>query len=329
MDWKILYQARTWAENVLASGAFDELEDHVEDFDERSAWKLSRTEFFEVLLEMMLENGMIFLCGSLIAFIDSRNENLLHPSQLVGRFRVQKECSQLCAMLTLFLSPIALFDPELSRPSFSAAQRAVYVPAVYPLQTSPNTPNFVLLLSILKFFQHHLNYVSRQHGRHIVEPLRWRHGDTKFQPGPRVTKHDFMNDPRKLEGTWVGLYCYLGWTDFEAIRDSDPLTLEAHQQHPLRDYIGGPQTLTIRFPEKNLSDSNDDSSHSISVTGEGVHGGPFTFNGRVRKVRIPAGLFGREMDLWWQITFVKIYANGENSWTRWIYDGFYCPGKKL
>jgi hypothetical protein len=154
-----------------------------------------------------------------------------------------------------------------------------------------------------------------------------------FQPGPRVHRKDFDDDPSLLEGDWIGLYSYLGWPDFEALRDGNPAVLEANRSGQLWDYIGGPQKLTIRVPKegghystKEMSDGNV----SIDISGDGVNGGPFIFQGRLRRVFLPASLFGGDdKSLYWHITFIKTYENGENSWTRWIYDGIFVPGKTI
>jgi hypothetical protein len=151
-----------------------------------------------------------------------------------------------------------------------------------------------------------------------------------FQPGEHVTKHDFENDPSKIEGEWIGLYSYLGWADFEALRDGNPAVLEENRSGHLRDYLGGPQQLTIRLQKtEDEANSSENGRNSMVVIGEGVNGGAFTFTGRLRRVFLPTEIFGQEMHLYWRITFIKTYANGENSWTRWIYDGVYCPGKSL
>ena len=167
------------------------------------------------------------------------------------------------------------------------------------------------------------------------QELRWNTtGDTEvnaFQPCPPVTKHDFNNDPSKIEGDWIGLYSYLGWADFEALRDGNPAVMEANQAGHLRDYLGGPQQLTIRLPkveDPNQSISNS-GGNSIDINGDGINGGTFIFKGRLRRVYLPSDIYGDDKYLFWRLTFVKTYANGENSWTRWIYDGIYCPGISL
>ena len=159
-------------------------------------------------------------------------------------------------------------------------------------------------------------------------------GTFAFQPGPHVTKSNFDNDPHKIEGEWSGLYSYLGWADFEALRDGNPAVLRANRSGQLRDYLGGPQHLTIRLKrpgEKQPLRGNNvinipEEADVIDITGEGRNGGSFTFNGKLRKVYLPKDVFGQDMHLHWRLTFVKTYANGENSWTRWVYDGIYCPG---
>jgi hypothetical protein len=235
--------------------------------------------------------------------------------------------------MTLFLSPISTFNPHLSRAVFSAAQKAVYVPEASPLFVGHRTPNFTLILSILKFFQHHLDHMRHHIGPVTREALSWHNagvpGAFAFQPGPHVTKRDFQNDPKKIEGDWIGLYSYLGWADFEALRDGNPAVLEANRAGHLRDYLGGPQQLTIRLPRLDADSMFEAGSsyNGLVVSGEGINGGSFTFNGRLRRVYLPSDIFGHDMHLFWRITFIKTYANGENSWTRWIYDGIYCPGK--
>jgi hypothetical protein len=236
--------------------------------------------------------------------------------------------------MTLFLSPMAKFNPHLPRNVFSAAQKEVYVPTTSPLFDRMKTPNFPLILSIVKFFQHHLDHMRQHIGPITRQALSWHNGvagSLAFQPGPHVTKSDFLNDPSKIEGEWIGLYSYLGWADFEALRDGNPAVLEANRAGHLRDYLGGPQQLTIRVPkdEGRLNSPNGGSYNVIDITGEGINGGTFTFRGRLKRVYLPASIFGEDMHLYWRITFEKTYANGENSWTRWIYDGIYCPGKML
>lgn len=263
---------------------------------------------------------------------DVRNHNYLDSSRLVQSLRFQKENSHLSAAVTIFLSPIAKFDPKLPKAVFSAAQRAVYVPSEYPLFNAQKTPNFLLILSILKFFQHHLDHMREHVGPITQQELRWNTtGDPEasaFQPCPPVTKHDYDNNPSKIEGDWIGLYSYLGWADFEALRDGNPAVLEANRSGHLRDYLGGPQQLTIRLPKpEDLNQLIKDSpANSIDINGEGINGGSFIFKGRLRKVYLPSDIFGDDKHLFWRLTFVKTYANGENSWTRWIYDGIYCPG---
>jgi len=235
----------------------------------------------------------------------------------------------LSALLTLFLSPVANFDPHLDRDVFSAAQKAVYVPSTNPLFNNLKTPNFPVILSILKFFQHHLDHMQHHIGPVTRAALSWHDaglaGAQAFQPGPRVTKHNFEHDLERLEGEWIGLYSYLGWADFEALRDGNPAVLESNRTGHLRDYLGGPQRLSIRIPKVDSSQGSP-GNNGINITGDGINGGSFTFSGKLRRVYLPRDLAGQSMHLYWRITFVKTYANGENSWTRWIYDGIYCPG---
>lgn len=171
--------------------------------------------------------------------------------------------------------------------------------------------------------RHHIGPRTRQ-------ALSWHtagiSGSLAFQPGPHVTRSDFDDNPSKIEGDWIGLYSYLGWADFEALRDGNPAVLEANRAGHLRDYLGGPQQLTIRIPKAEGKDWSRSEGSSIDITGEGINGGSFIFKGRLRRVYLPSNVFGVDMHLFWRITFVKTYANGENSWTRWIYDGIYCPG---
>jgi hypothetical protein len=210
----------------------------------------------------------------------------------------------------------------------------VYIPANYPLFDEYRTPNFSLLLSILKFFQHHLDHIQQHLGFATRQAMSWDWSGTSsieaFQPGPHVRKGDFDDNPSQLEGDWIGLYSYLGWADFEALRDGNPDVLEANQSGQLRDYLGGPQQLTIRVPKDGdcyMTKETSDGKISIEITGEGSHNGPFVFRGRLRRIYLPGSLFGGEdRYLYWRITFVKTYATGENSWTRWIYDGIFVPG---
>ena len=174
----------------------------------------------------------------------------------------------------------------------------------------------------------------REHvGPVTQQELRWNTSGTPdadpFQPGPPVTTHNFDNDLSKIEGEWIGLYSYLGWADFEALRDGNPAVLEANRSGHLRDYLGGPQQLTIRLPKAEEPDPSieENPRNSIDINGEGINGGSFIFKGRLRRVYLPGDIFGGDdKHLFWRLTFVKTYANGENSWTRWIYDGIYCPG---
>jgi hypothetical protein len=234
--------------------------------------------------------------------------------------------------MTLLLSPIAKFSPHLSRNLFSDAQRAVYVPSAFSLFNSEGTPNFYLILSILKFFQHHLDHMRQHIGPVTRQALSWHTAgvaECAFQPGSHVTKDDFNVDPSKIEGKWIGLYSYLGWADFEALRDGNQAILEANRTGCLRDYLGGPQQLTIRLPKRKEDQEESSEGSCIDISGEGMNGGSFIFKGRLRKVYLPSDIFGSDMRPYWRITFVKTYANGENSWTRWIYDGIYCPGKSI
>jgi hypothetical protein len=292
---------------------------------------LSEQGLLEMLRDMILENGNSYSGWTTLIFTDTLNENLLKPSKLVETLRFRKDHSQLSAMITLFLSPISKFNPHLPKAVFSAAQRAVYVPSAFPLFDSEGTPNFLLILSIIKFFQHHLDHMRHHIGPVTRQALSWHTarvaGSHAFQPGPHVTRSNFDNDPSKIEGNWIGLYSYLGWADFEALRDGNPAVLEANRDGHLRDYLGGPQQLIIRIPK--TEDTPQLTAHegtSIDITGEGINGGSFIFKGRLRRVYLPSSIFGADMHLYWRITFVKTYANGENSWTRWIYDGIYCPG---
>jgi len=172
--------------------------------------------------------------------------------------------------------------------------------------------------------QHHIGPATR-------EALNWRSavvsGTGAFQPSPHVTKHDFK---KSIEGEWIGLYSYLSWADFEALRDNNPAVVEANRAGHLRDFLGGPQELTIQLqksgPEGKLPKKMGKESNSTPITGKGTNGGPFTFNGKLRRVYLPSDVAGKDMILHWRVTFVKTYVNGENSWTRWIYDGIYCPG---
>lgn len=241
----------------------------------------------------------------------------------------------LSAILALFLSPISSFSPHLPSRVFSSAQKAVYVPVNHPLFDQETIPNFILILSILKFFQHHLDHMRHNIGPVTREALSWLNagvaGVIAFQPGPHVTKKDFDDEPTKIEGNWIGLYSYLGWADFEALRDGNPATLEANRKGRLRDYIGGPQQLTLRLSRRRSGEGDQpecqsSNNNSINLTGEGVNGGSFTLNGKLRRVYLPRSLFGHDKRLYWRVTFLKTYAMGENSWTRWIYDGIYCPG---
>ena len=142
---------------------------------------------------------------------------------------------------------------------------------------------------------------------------------------PHVTKSNFADDPRKIEGEWSGLYSYLRWADFDALRDGNPEALRANRSGRLRDYLGGPQHLTIRLkrpgekqPLKGNKVNIPGEDDVIDITGEGRNGGSFTFNGKLRKVHLPKEIFGQNMHLHWRLTFVKTYATAENSWTRWI-----------
>lgn len=263
---------------------------------------------------------------------DCRNETLLRPSKFVDALRKERDHTPLSALLTLFLSPVAKFDPHLDREVFSAAQKAVYVSSTNPLFNNLKTPNFPVILSILKFFQHHLDHMQHHIGPVTRAALSWHEaglaGAQAFQPGPRVTKHNFEPDVERLEGEWIGLYSYLGWADFEALRDGNPAVLESNRTGHLRDYLGGPQRLTIRIPKVDSSQGSP-GNNGINITGDGINGGSFTFSGKLRRVYLPRDLAGQSIHLYWRITFVKTYANGENSWTRWIYDGIYCPGINL
>ena len=152
--------------------------------------------------------------------------------------RKEKRHTQLSAILTLFLSPVSTFDPHLNRDVFSAAQKAVYIPVAFPLFNVQRTPNFSVILSILKFFQHHLDHMQDHIAPVTREARSWHNagvpGAFAFQPSPRVTKHDFEEGEDRIEGDWIGLYSYLGWADFEALRDGNPAVLEANRSGHLR-----------------------------------------------------------------------------------------------
>ena len=250
---------------------------------------------------------------------------------------MQREYSTFEALITLFLSPLAKCSGQLSENVFSAAQKAVYIPSRYPLFDDRRTPNFSVLLSILKFFQHHLEHLRPHMNVHTRHEIGWYSFQTSNiearQSGHHVTKGDFEDNPSLLEGDWWGLYSYLGWADFEALRDGNPAVLEANQRGQLRDYVGGPQRLIMRVPKEGgryMTKETSDGNISIDIIGDGVNGGAFIFRGRLRRVYLPGSLFGGDDKyLYWRITFVKTYANGENSWTRWIYDGIFVPGLHL
>jgi hypothetical protein len=248
------------------------------------------------------------------------------------RKRAENQQTMLSAVTTLFLSPIAYFSPHLPIRIFSGSQKAVYMSEDYPIFSPEGVPNFVLILSILRFYQHHLDHIQHNLGAMTREALSWHNvriaGVRAFQPTPPVTKADFHDDPSKIEGDWIGLYSYLGWADFEALRDGNPAILEANRQGLLRDYIGGPQRLNLRLSRQAPQGDRADyiSANSIIIVGEGVNGGSFTLKGKLRKVYLPGYIFGEEKYLYWRVTFSKTYADGENSWTRWIYDGIFCPG---
>jgi hypothetical protein len=259
---------------------------------------------------------------------DVRNKSYLEPSKLVDFLRRQRHHSQLSATTVLFLSPISIYDPQLSTDVFAAAQKAVYAPTSFPLFDDQKTPNFNVFLCILKFFQHHLDYM-RNHIRPGVRDALLNPGmptASAFQPGPHVKRSDFDDDPSKIEGNWLGLYSYLGWADFEALRDNNPAVLEANRAGHLRDYLGGPQQVKIVLDQDCEYTPDDDPERVIRITGEGMNGGSFTLKGTLQKVFLPAEVAGQDKYLFWRVTFVKTYAQGENSWTRWIYDGIFCPG---
>jgi hypothetical protein len=224
--------------------------------------------------------------------------------------------------LALFLSPIAKFNPRLSKSDFSAAQRAVYVPGTAPLFLEKE-PNFALILSILKFFQHHLNHM-RRHTRPVTTTCHQWHnagvtGTFAFQPGPHVTKSNFDNDPSKIEGEWSGLWSFLDPADFDALRNGAPACR--------RDYLGGPQHWTIRLkqPLKGNDIINIPGEHDlIVIEGEGQDGSSaFTLKGNLGQVFVPKATFGKDMVLYWRVRFVKTYPN---DWSPGIWDGVYCPG---
>ena len=275
---------------------------------------------------------MVITGPCVMLILDIWNNGFIKPSKVVATLRIQTEPSPLAAIVALFLSPISSFDPRLEKPVFSAAQKAVYVPTSHPLFLRHRTPNFSLILSIIKFFQHHLDHMRHRIGAITREALSWANacgdGEFAFQPAPPVTKYDFDDDPSKVEGVWIGLYSYLGWADFEALRDGNPAVLEANAEGNLKDYLGGPQQLTIRIA-KSDEKTSPGGGMMFNITGDGINGGAFTFVGKLRRVYLPGDVFGEDMHLYWRITFVKTYANGENSWTRWIYDGIYCPGITL
>jgi hypothetical protein len=337
VDWQRLYQSRNWVEKLLMDHTLSATRAMMEKRDTAMPeWKVAGTDILLVVRDMIMENG-VSTVGTMRANLItvSRNESLLHPSSLVQSFRTENEYSTFAAVMTLFLSPLAKFNAQLSQPAFSPAQRAVYIPTTNPLFDDRRTPNFQLLLYILKFFQHHLEHIRQHIGFATRQAMSWHSSGPSsleaFQPGPRVQRKDFDNDPSLLEGDWIGLYSYLGWADFEALRDGNPAVLEANRCGQLRDYIGGPQQLTIRVPKEEghySTKETSDGNVSIDITGDGVNGGPFIFRGKLRRVFLPGSLFGGDDKyLYWRITFIKTYANGENSWTRWIYDGIFVPGK--
>jgi hypothetical protein len=251
---------------------------------------------------------------------------LLDSSALLDGLRAQSQYTSLSAFVALILSPIGKFNPHMERPVFAVTQRSVYVPQRHSLFNC-KVPNFEVLLCILKFFQHHLDHMRLHIGPVTRQQLNWDNAGTDgplaFTPTPSVSFGDFRCNPQLLAGDWIGLYSYLGWADFEALRDENPAALDANRRGNLRDYLGGPQRLTIQIPEIEAPEKR---TEDIPITGEGVNGGSFTFRGKLKQVHLPATIAGREMHLYWRITFTKTYANGENSWTRWIYDGVYCPG---
>ena len=97
--------------------------------------------------------------------------------------------------------------------------------------------------------QHHIGPVTR-------EALSWHNAGVSPN---HITKRDFE---KSIEGEWIGLYSYLGWADFEALRDNNPAVLEANRAGHLRDYLGGPQQLTIQLqaPESDPDYSSPEST---------------------------------------------------------------------
>jgi hypothetical protein len=63
MDWKLLYQVRSWAEKRLAHGGFNSLDECKPD----PPWKLSGVAFTGVIRDMILENGIPWVPKRLIS----------------------------------------------------------------------------------------------------------------------------------------------------------------------------------------------------------------------------------------------------------------------
>ena len=334
VDWKYIYQSRNWVERKLRSEKYESLIADLEGKESpmttknQPSWKVSGEGLLKVVRDMVIENGSSHL-ASQSNLSATKNWELLEPSTLLDGLRARSQYSQLSAFLGIILSPIGKFHAHMERSVFSVTQRSVYVPQRHPLFHN-KVADFEVLLCILKFFQHHLDHMRLHIGPVTRQALNWDNagedGPFAFTPTSSVTIKDFSCDPQLLAGDWIGLYSYLGWADFEALRDENPAALEANRRGNLRDYLGGPQQLTIRIPHIEIPEFH---TEDIPITGDGVNGGSFTFRGRLKRVHIPATVAGREMDLYWRITFTKTYAIGENSWTRWIYDGVYCPGEFL
>jgi hypothetical protein len=228
----------------------------------------------------------------------------------------------------LLLAPCCQLDPKLDVKQFARVQSVVYESGAYSIFDN-NVPRFSTLLCIVNFFQHHLDHMRMHIGPAIRTALNWRDsilpGPVAFQPCPPVTPKDFTTVGSEVfEGEWIGLYAYLAWSDFESLMNGNPATRRAMQTGNLRDYLGGPQKLSINIP---TTDPEELARDAINIKGNGINGGEFTFLGRLYRVRIPADVVGKEMRPHWRINFTKTYELGENSGTRWIYDGFYFPGK--
>jgi hypothetical protein len=65
LDWKLLYQARNWAEKVLRmedpTQALEDIASRCE--MERPPWMVTEKHFLEVLRDMILENGNLYSRG--------------------------------------------------------------------------------------------------------------------------------------------------------------------------------------------------------------------------------------------------------------------------